>query len=116
MYRPTKESFVLDMHPLRHPYQIPRYPTLLPLLPILKAIYQQTAPKEPEKTQPPEPPGEYMTTIEVAAYVKRNSNTIRQWCRENTFPYIVLPGGDRIFSKEMVDRWMEKRAFNVPAE
>jgi hypothetical protein len=96
----------------------PVSPTLLPLLPILKAVYQQTAPKELEQTRPPEPPGEYMTTDEVAAYVKRSPNTIRLWCRLNAFPYIVLDGkgGDRVFSKKLVDRWMEKRACNVPAE
>jgi excisionase family DNA binding protein len=94
----------------------PVSPMLLPLLPILKAIYQQTASQEQEKTRHPEPPGEYMTTDEVAAYVKRSPNTIRQWCRLNIFPYIVLDGkgGDRVFSKNLVDRWMEKRAFNVP--
>jgi hypothetical protein len=39
-------------------------------------------------------------------------------CRENDIPFIVLPGEgrDRIFSKEMVNRWMKERAFNVPAE
>jgi excisionase family DNA binding protein len=89
---------------------------LLPVLLILKAIYQQTGPKELEKTLPPEPPSEYMTIDEVATYVKRSPNTIRKWCRENTFPYIVLEGKgrDRAFSKEMVDRWMERRVVNVP--
>jgi excisionase family DNA binding protein len=120
------------MNPLRQPYQIPRNPherelsridpimyrpvspTLLPLLPILKAIYQQTVPKKPEETRPPEPPGEFMTTSEVAAYVKRSPNTIRLWCRQNIFQYTVLPGGDRVFSKESVKKWMAERPSNIP--
>jgi hypothetical protein len=69
----------------------------------------------PTPAAAPKPPGDYMTTDEVAAYIKGSLNTIRLWCRLNTFPYIVLDGkgGDRVFSKKMVDRWMEKRAFNV---
>jgi hypothetical protein len=57
-----------------------------------------------------------MTTDGVAGYIKRSPNTIRLWCRLNIFPYIVLDvkGGDGVLSKKMVDRWMEKRAFDVP--
>jgi hypothetical protein len=66
-----------------------------------------------------EPPGEYMTTAEVSAYIKKHPNTIRRWCREGTFPFSVMPGkegrpGARIFSKSMVDLWMKQRSFNVP--
>jgi excisionase family DNA binding protein len=89
-------------------------PALQPLMPLLKAIYQQTAPKKPEKTRPQEPPGDYMTTDEVAAYVKRSPNTIRLWCRQNVIPFIVLPGGDRVFSKERVKKWMAERPSNIP--
>jgi excisionase family DNA binding protein len=89
-------------------------PSLQSIWPLLKAIYQRTEPKEPKKSPAPEPPGEYMTTDEVAAYIKRSPNTIRLWCRQNVIPFIVLPGGDRIFSKEMVRKWLAERAFNVP--
>jgi hypothetical protein len=66
-------------------------------------------------------PTDVMTTDEVAAFVKRSPNTIRQWCRLDTFPYIVLPGkdgkpGDRLFSRKWTIRWLEERGFNVPKE
>jgi hypothetical protein len=68
-----------------------------------------------------EPTEVFMTTDEVAAFVKRSPNTIRQWCRLDTFPYIVLPGkhgkpGDRLFSRKWIVRWLEERGFNVPEE
>ena len=54
-----------------------------------------------------------MTAEEAAQYVGVHIETLRKWVRLGTFPRIPLPGGgkDFRFSKAMINRWAEERAF-----
>ena len=84
--------------------QIPRYPyekeirsidpalfkpipsTLQPIMPLLKAIYQRTAPKEPEKApdlEPkPLPESPYMDFNEASAYLRLTERQLKDLCRD----------------------------------
>jgi hypothetical protein len=68
----------------------PVAPTLLPLLPILKTILRQTAPKEPEIVTAPasKPPGSLLSTEEAAAFLGISQESLRRLCRRKAVTFI----------------------------
>lgn len=51
---------------------------------------------------------EYMTTEEVAKYLKVHPNTIKRYVKEEGMPVLKFPGkrNKLIFRKDLVDAWV----------
>jgi excisionase family DNA binding protein len=48
-------------------------------------------------------PESLLTTEEVAAAVRQDTNTVARWARDGLIPAIKLPGGRWRFRREVVD-------------
>jgi hypothetical protein len=61
----------------------PILPALQPVLPLLKAIYQRTTPKDPEKaTRTPATDTPYLDFTEACAYLRLTERQLRDLCRD----------------------------------
>jgi excisionase family DNA binding protein len=80
-------------------------PTLQPIMPLLKAIYQRTAPREPEKTAPSA--GEYMDEKEAAAYLRLTPRQLRDLCREQNISHARIDYRTYRFRKSDLEEWFQ---------
>ena len=90
---------------------LPIPPTLRPLMPILKAIYRQTAPKEPEKAapapEPKSPESPYMDIDEACAYLRLTERQLRDLCRDQRITHSRIDYRTYRFKKSDLDEWFE---------
>ena len=90
---------------------LPIPPALRPLMPILKAIYRQTAPKEPEKAapapEPKSPESPYMDFDEACAYLRVTERQLRDLCRDQRITHSRIDYRTYRFKKSDLDEWFE---------
>jgi excisionase family DNA binding protein len=120
----------MDQIPLS-PYKIPRNahqreltginlamylqisPALRPLMPILKAIYRQTAPREPEKTAKPteqeRPFGSLLSTERAAQYLDISPETLRRLCKRQVITFIRVTPHEYRFDLADLDEYKNSR-------
>jgi excisionase family DNA binding protein len=87
-------------------------PELQSIWPLLKAIYQRTAPKEPKKACPtpePKPPGSLLSVTEAAAIIGVTEDTIRKWARAGKIAAVRLSKVDVRFRQVDLDEFIGSR-------
>jgi excisionase family DNA binding protein len=92
---------------------LPIPPTLRPLLPILKAIYRQTAPREPEKTanttEQERPVGSLLSTERAAQYLDISPETLRRLCKRQVITFIRITPHEYRFDLADLDEYKNSR-------
>jgi excisionase family DNA binding protein len=85
-------------------------PSLQSIMPLLKAIYQRTAPREPEKTtsEPkPLPESPYMDFDEACAYLRLTERQLKDLCRDQRITHSRIDYRTYRFKKSDLDEWFE---------
>jgi excisionase family DNA binding protein len=88
-------------------------PALQPLMPILKAIYRQTAPREPEKTEnateQEKPGGSLLSTERAAQYLDVSPETLRRLCKRQAITFIRVTPHEYRFDLADLDEYKNSR-------
>jgi excisionase family DNA binding protein len=88
-------------------------PALRPLMPILKAIYRQTAPREPEKTanttEQEKPLGSLLSTERAAQYLDISPETLRRLCKRQVITFIRVTPHEYRFDLADLDEYKNSR-------
>lgn len=50
----------------------------------------------------------WLTSSEAASYLGVSVATIRRWCNDKELPYLRTPGGQKRFSIEKLDEWIDE--------
>jgi excisionase family DNA binding protein len=85
-------------------------PSLQSIMPLLKAIYQRTAPREPEKTTPepkPLPESPYMDFDEACAYLRLTERQLKDLCRDRIITHARFDYRTYRFKRADLDDWFE---------
>jgi excisionase family DNA binding protein len=86
---------------------------LRPLMPILKAIYRQTAPRELEKTtnttQQERPVGSLLSTERAAQYLDISPETLRRLCKRQVITFIRVTPHEYRFDLADLDEYKNSR-------
>jgi excisionase family DNA binding protein len=95
---------------------LPIPPALRPLLPIPKAIYRQTAPREPEKaanaTEQEKPVGSLLSTERAAQYLDVSPETLRRLCKRQVIAFIRVTPHEYRFDLADLDEYKNSRRNN----
>jgi excisionase family DNA binding protein len=110
-YRIPRRPYEREMAALDPALFKPIPPALQPLWPLLKAIYRQTKPREPEKAAPaPEPKSSespYMDFDEACAYLRLTERQLRDLCRDQRITHSRIDYRTYRFKKSDLDEWFE---------
>ena len=86
-------------------------PEIHPLLPILKAILRQTAPKEQSEKPDPEPKpasdSPYMDFNEACTYLRLTERQLKDLCRGQNITHARIDYRTYRFKKSDLDEWFE---------
>jgi excisionase family DNA binding protein len=92
---------------------LPIPPTLRPLMPILKAIHRQTAPREPAKiensTEQERPVGSLLSTERAAQYLGVSPETLRRLCKRQVITFIRVTPHEYRFDLADLDEYKNSR-------
>lgn len=55
----------------------------------------------------------YMTVEEAAEYLRCSVGTICNNCKNRRMPFIKGPGRMRLFTRPMLDQWLDRRSRKV---
>ena len=88
-------------------------PSLQSIWPLLKAIYRQTAPREPEKTaiatEQERPVGSLLSTERAAQYLDISPETLRRLCKRKVITFIRITPHEYRFDLADLDEYKNSR-------
>jgi excisionase family DNA binding protein len=87
-------------------------PALQPIMPLLKAIYQRTTPKEPGKaTATPAINTPYLDFGEACAYLRLTERQLRDLCRDQRITHARIDYRTYRFRRVNLDEWFDAYKF-----
>ena len=112
-YKIPRNAHQRELAAIDPPMYLPIPPALRPLMPILKAIYRQTAPREPEKiaiaTEKERPVGSLLSTERAAQYLDISPETLRRLCKRQVITFIRVTPHEYRFDLADLDEYKNSR-------
>jgi excisionase family DNA binding protein len=112
-YKILKNAYQRELAAIDPAMYLPIPPTLRPLMPILKAIYRQTAPKGPAKTEnateQERPVGSLLSTERAAEYLGVSPETLRRLCKRQVITFIRVTPHEYRFDLADLDEYKNSR-------
>ena len=112
-YKITRDAHQRELATIDPIMYRPIAPALIPLMPILKTIYRQTAPREPEKTgirtEQERPVGSLLSTERAAQYLDISPETLRRLCKRQVITFIRVTPHEYRFDIADLDEYKNSR-------